>query len=655
MANISITAACNRDCHYCFAVRQPDAGMSLELFERALDFLERSGIDQARVLGGEPTLHPQFPLFVDRVLGRGLRLLVFTNGLMPEAALRRLEEAPAETTAVLLNITPPEGHGPVLEPRQAETLRRLGRRASLGLNFHSPAIAPRFLLDLIGEYGLSRSVRLGLAHPKATGSNRYLHPRQYRAVGERLVEFAAEARKAGVAIAWDCGFVPCMFPPGSLEALGEDAEGLGVRCSPIPDVLADGDVVSCYPLAGLYRERLSSYDAGSLRQAFSARFSSLRPLSIFRECANCAVRREGGCVGGCLAASMQRLRAGDHGAVTIAARREARERTSVDRDATAGARQRWVIPYVDQPLSFWEQIHEEFGADIGEVYFPLPAGLIGSGEPPQPDAHLVEFLKSAPLGRSVLVNPITLPQPVDFVAPRVIEALRRLVGEHGISSATVSNLQLAARIREKLPGLPLTASVLMDITRPNQALMLRGICDGLVPSSRIMRDLDALGTLRAAFPGRIRLIVNEACLPGCPYRVQHFHEMCAGVAFPLSLCRELLEREPWMRLTGAWVLPQHLHYFDGLYDELKLGGRVTLRHAGTYRRVLQAYVRRLPLSPHEIGGGPASVVQPLDIEEKFYARTLRCGLRCHECRLCRSYYDAAGKKEDKLARIAGVP
>jgi hypothetical protein len=157
-----------------------------------------------------------------------------------------------------------------------------------------------------------------------------------------------------------------------------------------------------------------------------------------------------------------------------------------------------------------------------------------------------------------------------------------------------------------------------------------------------MRDLDALEALRAAFPGRIRLIVNEACLPGCPYRVQHFHEMGAGFARPESLCGELLAREPWMRLTGAWVLPQHLHLFDAVADEWKLAGRVTLRDAPTYRKVLGAYIHRWPLAPHEIGGGPASPLEPIEIDESFYARTLRCGHRCHECGECRERYRNSG-------------
>jgi hypothetical protein len=233
-----------------------------------------------------------------------------------------------------------------------------------------------------------------------------------------------------------------------------------------------------------------------------------------------------------------------------------------------------------------------------------------------------------------------LPRPVDEIAPAVIEALRRLQGESGVSSATVSNFLLAARIREKLPDLCLTASVLMDISKPNEALLLKGVCDALVPASRIMRDLPALQAVRAAFAGRIRLIVNEGCLPGCPYRVQHFYEMAAGIARPESLCQELLDREPWLRLTGAWVLPQHLYLLEDVVDDWKLAGRVTLQDPVKYRKVLGAYIHPRSLEADEIGGGPASPLDAVEIPESFYRQTLRCGHACHTCTACRDLWAA---------------
>jgi hypothetical protein len=661
MANLSVTSVCNRTCGYCFARPATGIGtgdsayMPLETFDRALDFLARSAIDQVRLLGGEPTLHPQFPELVERSLQRGFRVLVFSNGLMPERALEVLEGGPAGRVCVLINALAPGAARPQEHARQARVLKRLRAKASLGLNLDSSASKLGFLVDWIQRDGLDPAIRLGLAHPVPGGSNRFLHPQHYGELGRRIAAFAEVAAGAGVAMEFDCGFVPCMFPEGWLESQGKRAAEVGQRCGPVLDVLCDGSVISCYPLAGLGREPLpQDHDAAWLRRRFEERRSLYRTGGVHRRCGRCVRRAAGDCTGGCLAVSLGRWRrappqgdvpgcGGQTGRRSLIRFPTAPSHPQPARSASAQQQPLvpWVIPYIDQGVEFWDSLWELFHGCVGEVYFPLPGGLIGSGRPEQAAQFLADFLRYSRLPRSVLVNPLTLPQPADAIAPAVIESLRRLEGEAGICGATVTSLALAARIREALPDLPLAASVLMDIASPIQAGMLGGVCETLVPASRVMRDRPALESLRAAFPGRIRLLVNEGCLPGCPFRTQHFHEMASSSAFPRSLCHELLRKDPWLRLTGAWVLPQHLHLYGGLYDELKLAGRVTLRDPSRYIRVLSAYVHRQSLTPDAIGAGPASVLEPLEISEAFFRETMHCGRRCHECQRCRRYYDEA--------------
>lgn len=305
-----------------------------------------------------------------------------------------------------------------------------------------------------------------------------------------------------------------------------------------------------------------------------------------------------------------------------------------------GAR-KWVIPYIDQPLEFWQEVRQRFGHLILEVYCALPELNIGTAHPVQPSRFLEAFLRAGLFDVSALVNPIALPRPVEVVAPEVVAALQRVRAECRLTDVTVSNLQLAAAIRTKLPQLRITASTLMEISLPSQVVALQGIVDTLVPATRIMRDIAALRALRQAFSGRVRLMLNEACIPGCPMRVQHFVELNRGGGRPKSLCQDLLARSPWLRLTGAWVLPQHLHLYAGLYDELKLAGRVTLRQAERYLEVLQAYLQNGQLTPDRIGGGPASVLHPIPISEDFFKFTLYCGGRCGQCQVCRNYYEQA--------------
>lgn len=318
MANLSITTVCNRDCAYCFAsaVRSAAPGMHMDppRFEAALDFLARSGIPEARLLGGEPALHPAFGTLVDVVKRRGLRLCVFSNGLMPQDAVAKLREWPAEDVSVLVNTPPPDSEPEPLRRRREAVLRELGSRAQLGFNIDTPAPELDFLLPLVQEFQLARRIRIGLAHPALAGGNRPLRPRHYASAGTALVAFALRAQAAGISLCFDCGFVPCMFPEGAEAALGPAWADVGVRCDPILDVLPDGSVIACYPLEPLARLPLDRHGtADGFRVEFERTQAGLRRLGIKPECEPCPARAAGGCNGGCLAAAMRRLRSNDAG------------------------------------------------------------------------------------------------------------------------------------------------------------------------------------------------------------------------------------------------------------------------------------------------------------------------------------------------------
>ena len=61
MANLAISAVCNQSCSYCFTVDHLNASgthrdfLDVGDFDERLSFLERSGINEVRLLGGEPT------------------------------------------------------------------------------------------------------------------------------------------------------------------------------------------------------------------------------------------------------------------------------------------------------------------------------------------------------------------------------------------------------------------------------------------------------------------------------------------------------------------------------------------------------------------------------------------------------------------------
>ena len=201
MANLSITATCNRSCEYCFAMDMLDEmsveikSMPMNIYLQALDFLSRSGIEEVRFLGGEPTTHPHFIQMLDIALDRGFKVLIFSGGLIPNKVLEKLTLIPDEQLSLLINVIPPWEKGASAKKRQKEVFEKLGQKIILGLNIDSPSVTYDFLLDWILAYNLLPKIRLGLAHPTLEGSNDSLHPRHYPEVGKRVSNFGLKAKQ----------------------------------------------------------------------------------------------------------------------------------------------------------------------------------------------------------------------------------------------------------------------------------------------------------------------------------------------------------------------------------------------------------------------------------------------------------------------------
>jgi hypothetical protein len=315
MANLTISSVCNLDCPYCFTqdhregVRAGNGFVDMATFETWLDFVERSQIDQVRLLGGEPTLHPQFSQMVGLARARGKRVMVFSNGLMPEKALACLEELAPSECAVLVNVNEPALEGERVQQRRQGSIRRLGERALLGFNIYRANFQPEFLLAIVGETGCQPVVRVGMAQPCLSGRNEHIRPSQYRFIGARIVRLARAAADRGIKLEFDCGFVRCMFTEGELETLQGLGTDVGWRCNPVLDVDMSGRVVHCYPLAGFASLPLTpEAEAAVLREAFEARTRPYRQAGVFRECSTCVWKDRGECRGGCLAVTMRRFR-----------------------------------------------------------------------------------------------------------------------------------------------------------------------------------------------------------------------------------------------------------------------------------------------------------------------------------------------------------
>ncbi len=307
--------------------------MPPETYEASLDFLERSGFPEARLLGGEPTEHPLFFDYVNLALERGFRVLVFSGGVVSREALRFMAGLPEEQFSVILNSANPHRDSARLVARQKEMGQMLGRKLMFGVNICSSDENPAYILDWVREFDACRTVRLGIAHPIWGAPNTYFRLRGPRMI-PLLEHFVDEAADVGIDVGFDCGFTPCMFsrefvdsrnelfachavggctPDTSVNAtslLASRMEGIGIRCGSIVDILPEGQCIACYSLSRFCRVPLPppQKSRNDLVSFFDRELEAVLPAGVYPECLMCLFREQGLCNGGCRARRALRLR-----------------------------------------------------------------------------------------------------------------------------------------------------------------------------------------------------------------------------------------------------------------------------------------------------------------------------------------------------------
>lgn len=323
MPNVLLTQRCVRSCPYCFARKHmsdsaPDDLLSWEDLIYLADFFKAGGERVFSLLGGEPTLHPDFVDMTAYLLERELDVRVFTSGILDDRKLVELvtlaREVPRQRLSFVCNLNDPEKTRSSLAEVESvkRFLRELGERIIPGFNIYRTDFSLEFLFRYINEFGLQRDVRLGLTHPIPGKRNLFIALGDIDAIIARLFEHAPLFERMRVRAGLDCGFPMCRFTD---EQLGWLYRQMGPRngfgCGPVIDVGPDMSIWPCFPLSS-YQKR-SIFDFNSLQEIheFYERFHRdvrIEAGGIFEECDMCPHREEDRCRGGCLGHALERFR-----------------------------------------------------------------------------------------------------------------------------------------------------------------------------------------------------------------------------------------------------------------------------------------------------------------------------------------------------------
>lgn len=262
--NVLLTRACNRRCSYCFAMERMngDAGasgrhdapltISKDDFARVVEFAVRSGQGGLGILGGEPSLHPEFLDLLAVSCEAGLRTTVFTNALWSKAKLGRVVELRRrydELLNFIVNMNEPSRSPAHEHARQARLFQAVPEACCLGFNASRTDCDARFLVDVVETYGLQKEIRIGLAQPLADTPNEHVAAADYRGLAPAVMALAEECDRNDIRLGFDCGFVLCMFSEEQVGRLVLAGAHFTSFCGPAIDVGTDLSVWACFPLS----------------------------------------------------------------------------------------------------------------------------------------------------------------------------------------------------------------------------------------------------------------------------------------------------------------------------------------------------------------------------------------------------------------------
>ena len=313
MANILLTEKCVRACPYCFAKEylkeSKENRLSWENLIYIADIFESSNEKQLSLLGGEPTLHPDFIDFVLYLVQRNFNVNVFTSGIIPNGKLKTAAEfllkIPVKNLSFVCNYNHPDT-STAGETKQIEQFfRTFPKYISLSFNLYQQAFDFTFLVDAINKYGLKRYIRLGLAQPIPGQKNECLSLHEIRGIAGNFRNQLQILEENRIEIGFDCGMPLCVFSNEDIGRLFKVNRGkVKFYCRPAIDIGPDMQVWACFPLCNY--EKKSLYDFNNVNEMikyFSQQHNDLRKerKGIFEECQTCTYFKENLCSGGCLA------------------------------------------------------------------------------------------------------------------------------------------------------------------------------------------------------------------------------------------------------------------------------------------------------------------------------------------------------------------
>ena len=258
MPNIAIVNYCNLKCKYCFAdtmIHEKSTAITIDDFCKILEFCSRiPGMNHVGIIGGEPTLHPQFKEILKEVNKYcrecDTNATLFTNGIELEKFLPDI----GERIGILINCNSPDFQSTESFQKQRQTLEHLNdlswfdQKANCGCNIYLDCNDYSYIWQIVDDFHLNH-LRCSVVSPGGCYLDwRNDKEKYYETLKPKFIQFCKDAQKHKCRLGMDCGHIPmCYFNLEERKIIEEICDGLYMDfCEPVIDITPDFKATACF-------------------------------------------------------------------------------------------------------------------------------------------------------------------------------------------------------------------------------------------------------------------------------------------------------------------------------------------------------------------------------------------------------------------------
>jgi collagenase-like PrtC family protease len=245
---------------------------------------------------------------------------------------------------------------------------------------------------------------------------------------------------------------------------------------------------------------------------------------------------------------------------------------------------------------------------VSTFFGGFPVQLTGGGRPPQilppvdPDRFRDHVATVHRHGRKFIATLNSNDLGLHEYRPGYVDRFRREVEELldlGVDGFVVALPVLIEAIREEWPDVPISVSTFARIRTVTQAEYFLRLGARTLIIEEANRDFRLLkGLVRMG--AEVEVLVNQSCLPSCPYRAHHLNTSslasqpeapCPTFEYPILECGLEYVRDPSKIISGIFVRPEDLEVYEEVgVHRFKISGRN--RSTDWLVKVAAAYARR---------------------------------------------------------------